>query len=412
MALDPEKKMQIIAELQKRSDITPEQHQLLGRMWMSQLAKQDRPVQPTSVISDAIKGGNQGIRAIGTLAATQDLNEATQVAQGEEAETTAGKVGSFAGDLISPGSLAVGGAIGAVGKGLTPVAKAGLNKAGQMIETLKGPTLEEAKALRQVAEAGFRPETTIKAEQFSKNLIDPVKAEVDSIASRLAQLPGKTADKLKILQEKLGLAGKEMGAAEEAAGFGFKSTPEFEAAIKSPEVMQKTLRVAENFVKRGPEKIAETIDAKTIQQTRKLIQEGSKEKTLSDLGTATMQQGREVAAKALGILDKRFDVARKQYQEIADAIKAVETDSPRMAQQLKAQLKDAKMKLASLQTDAKDLLTSAKAADKARLLDIKRQSLDLIRQGVEHDRLVRNIKTTVMGLGGAGAAALGLKKAL
>lgn len=291
MALTPEQKMQVIAEIQRRPDTTPEQKKRLGILWTKNLEKTEQGLIPQDPVQTLTKGAEAGGMVAAEEMGEKGLNP--QIAAG------IGTAISMAPDLLM-GAAGLKPAVGAL-EDAAAVGKAGITKAGQVINTLKGPSLEEAKALRQVADAGFRPETALKAEQFSKNIIDPVKAEVDSIASRLSQLPGKTADKLKVLQDKLGMAGKEMGAAEDAAGFGFKSTPEFEAAVKNPKTMEKTLKVAQDFTKMGPEKVAETIDAKTIQQTRKLIQEGSKEKTLSDLGNATMQQGREVAAKALGI---------------------------------------------------------------------------------------------------------------
>lgn len=129
MALTPEQRMRVIAEIQKRKDVTPEQHQKLGKLWLDSLQQQDQPVQPASVVSDALKTGGQGTEALGTLAATGgDVEQASQVAQGQPATTTAGKVGQIAGNMVSPASIgmaaAAAPALKVAGEALAPVGSA------------------------------------------------------------------------------------------------------------------------------------------------------------------------------------------------------------------------------------------------------------------------------------------------
>jgi len=357
---------------------------------IQQLQKEDQPVQDISV-TEALDAPFKVAQAAGEFGA----EAAAQHGMNPTLAAGLGTGVAMIPHTIAAAQLPVKAAAGALEGGLSTIG----NKIGGIVNTLKGPTMEEAKAMGQAAEGAFQPEAAQKAAQYTKQLVEPVQGRIRSFGQRLANLPGQTMEKTKILEAGLKEKGAAMGAAEDAAGFGFKSGPEFEAALKNPKTMGKALKAAEDFAKMGPNKVAETVDPKTIQLVRKLAQEGKE--NVSNLGSATLAQGREVASNALGLIDKKFGQARSEYQEVKSAIDALPLDQKRMASMLKSQLQEAKSMLAEAQSQAKELAQAAKTADKARFADIQQESLHLLRKGIEHDQMIRKIKVAAGSIGAA-----------
>lgn len=116
-SLSPEAKEIVMRKFQ---GLSPEAQQIVtkklsGHIPIPEDVINEPGVEPASVLSDVQKASAQGLGAVGALAlrpTKAGLEESSQIAQGQPAESIPGKIGKFVGESVSPAGLAAGAAIG------------------------------------------------------------------------------------------------------------------------------------------------------------------------------------------------------------------------------------------------------------------------------------------------------------
>lgn len=120
----------------------------------------EQGVQPASILSDIQRGSAQGLGALGALTAKPNnsgLQEAAGIAQGEDPTSTAGKIGNFVGQSVSPAALAAGAGVGKVAEAAAPA----LTKAAKVaFAPLKSTSAEAMNAAEKGAGVVLRSPIT------------------------------------------------------------------------------------------------------------------------------------------------------------------------------------------------------------------------------------------------------------
>lgn len=242
--------------------------------------------------------------------------------------------------------------------GMNPELAAGLGTAVSMAPDIAAGAAGIAKRAaigRGLQSAGKSvAETAMAPGRFAKDLVTkPNVAEATNLGKEaLVGISEKGGQKLALARETRDTAKTGLIKAEEKTGLHFESTPEFESMLKDPKRMSKFSQVIGRLAKRTPEELAQTVDTQTLQQMRKLAQEGEKVSGLSDIANAQMRQGKDVFTRALGKAEPEVGKALDTFRE-ADKVVS------ELPKELRGRLEAQKMR------NAKDVL-SAKALDKKR----------------------------------------------
>lgn len=425
-------------------------------------------------------------------AAGLPISPIRQAKPGEESFKTSPEVAALAGTAVSmvpdiATSLPMGGGAAVGAKVAGNAVKA--SKAGKFVQrvgkALKGPTAEEAKIAASEMRLNFRPKAAEKAREVgqfdirqAEDMLTAAKKEamevltsvkdkgrpmteaarteaqaklkgmadnIRKMRESLIELPGTTRAKLAELEQLKSEAGKAMGAAEDASGFGFKTSPKFEERIKSPKFTSRVAEKLRPMFNKGPEEVAARLKPKNIQKVRKIMQE---ESGLSNIGHAEGQSMRETAAQALSLKSKPFAEARSRFHDVTNALdnlpnemkaksealrkalgeardgfkeaaaeakqkigsvrnteeKALADTVASRKREVKTKIIDSATRLQKAKQEAQDLMAQAKSADAAELADIKLKAHALVQEGLENNVIMRKLK----GIGGAVAGAAGL----
>lgn len=281
-----------------------------------------------------------------------------------------------------------------------------INKFGKTtsstMEALKGPSGAEAQALGKEMRLGFNPEETMeKAKLVGQDIISPHEAKVTYMEQQLKGLPENNANKVSRLEEMRKSVGAQMNEAEKEGGFAITPDAGFEKTAGSPEKMGNVLNVMGKWANMDPQEIANTVDPETINLFRKLSKAGQNQ--LSDVGKISMQKGESAASDALGLLSDKFASAKSQYKDIMRAIDDIQDTQPLKAKAMQRQIATLKVGLDKAQQEATNLVQSARTANVMQRRDIDAKALDLLKQGIAHDKIMNKIKVAV-GLAGAGTA--------
>lgn len=281
-----------------------------------------------------------------------------------------------------------------------------VNKMGKpfasTVEALKGPSSAEAQAMGKEMRLGFNPEENIeKAKLVGQQIVSPQEAKVTYMEQQLKGLPEENAGKLQKLQDMRKDAGSLMNEAEQEGGFAVTPDSNFEATAASPEKMGNVLNVMGKWADMDPKEIANTVDPETINLFRKLSKAGQDK--LSDVGRLTMQKGESAASDALATLSDKFASAKSQYKDIMRSIADIEDTQPLKAKALQRQIAYLKVGLEQSQQEASNLLQATRTGNAVQRRDIDAKALDLLKQGIAHDRALNKIKIAV-GAVGAGTA--------
>lgn len=306
MALTPEQKLQLIAELQQRPDITPEQKQRLGILWTKQLQKQDQPAQDVSM----------------TPVTKPDLNQAGESIATSKFGQEHPIVGAAAGTVVSEADTLIPGALGLTKSAL--LAKGARGAVSKMTpEVLKSTGAEQVSALQEKA----------------------------------AELPVRFAEKAKMLEGLKEQAKTGIGMAEKAAGIegmGGMPSSAMESLISNKDRLAKFADKMDSLTKKGAEYLAEKADLQTLQRFNKILQEGGKKGGLNDLTIANMNQSRTVIKDAIGLKAPGVKESLSAYKTIEQAIESLPKDQQLAAKSLRLALKKAQ-NLAKRQGSARKL---------------------------------------------------------
>lgn len=297
----------------------------------------------------------------------------------------------------------------ALGRGAADLAGKGIAKLSDFAKVLTGPNGEEAAIQAKNYLEQNAPRAAQKVQELMAPQIESAQNAIAKLKDSIVKLPVEQAQKQEMLEGLQKAAGKAIGEAEDNAGFGFKTTPEFEEARKDPKAIQSLAETMSQYAKTGPEGLANDIDPKVLQYNRKLAQEADSE--LSNLGNASLQAGREAATQALEKLSTEFKLARAKYLDITNSLDSLPTEMLEKKAALKSGIIDAQSNLTNLKSQAKELAQAAKSADAEQLLKVKEQANNIAMQGATHDKYMDYIKTLIYG-GAATAGGALVKKAL
>ncbi len=268
--------------------------------------------------------------------------------------------------------------------------------------TLKAPGEAQSRVIADNLITQQAPQEIQKAKAVMQPLVQKAQDAITTIKQSLAQVPQQFAQKQSMLGELNQVAKSAMQKVEETVpGLEFKGGEGFNEYVKNS---QKMSQLAEIMAK-WQNKIPDNMPLAQQQLFRKLAQEGSD--SVNNISRAVLQQGREALANNISNQVPEWGKARDQYLQVQDALKALPADKLGKTTTLKSGLLKAQNDLKDLQTEATNLVSAAKNADAAQLLDIKKQANDLIQKGIKHDQYVKNLWKTA---GAVGLATIGIKK--
>lgn len=325
---------------------------------MEELIAEDKPVESLDLIdhtAEALKAGDQGIQSLGTLAGSQDLQEASDVAQGNSATSRGGKVGKFLASFVTPSALATEGALGAAGKVMLP----------RVGKAVFGPG---ERAVEREAAAAIAPlEEKLMSQTLAKQ----------SIPERMLRTKTRLEGEKQVL-------GEGISEAEEAAGIAFKTTPDkMLKAAKNPKSVQQFAETLRQIKETPIAQLKVTHTPEKLQSLRKYAQ------TFEDIGPevdritkANIRGGASAAGEALGELKPAFGQALKAWSRVAKRLDRLPKEG---------QLQEKAM--AQAITETRFAINKTKAFYR-----------DAIKAGVKRDQLRKVLIYTGLGAAGLGGA--------
>jgi hypothetical protein len=360
--------------------------------------------------------------------------------------------------------------------------KGGLKVAKASKSLLTGPSVEEAKILAERAAGKFIPQAAEKAGEVGRRAIQSVDDDLLALRQQFADLKATTLPKvgqaeskavehgkefltplkdritklrasIKATGEKGGTKLKELDALEQQVkakfenvenleGIRFKSSPKFESFVSDK---KKVARLAQKLERLSPES-AKHLPTGKLQLYRKLGQESSE--NISDIGRASIQRGRETAAKELEQRIPAFKEVRSEFHTVRNAREDIIAETAKKQTALKTSLRNAiqtfrdkereareminlvrsserqvltgqqktatavaqkkilesQRALKAAKAEASDLLRQAKGADAQELAQITAEGDAMIAKAVKRSKIIKGLKV-------AGLTALGIKGA-
>lgn len=319
----------------KFNSLSPQAQQIIQQKLSGAVQQPQKPASMMDVAMNQMRSGIGGAAAqIGALGqdALNKLGEwsATRAAQGGMEPHLAAAGGTLTQMLpdIAMATMPVESAANAI----EPLANKAGNAISRGVDLVTGPGKSAA----------------IKASETS---LAPLEEQLTNQAMRKDQIPAAIAQKAQMLQGMKAEAGKAMGAAEEASGFGFKEIPEgFNKFLKDPEKVRQLGNLMSKIKGTPVEELSKSVDVKQLQMLRKLSQElenvGTSE--VAGITKANIKAGAEQSAKALEKASPEFAKARSRWQDISDTLDNLPAESKARQTELKAAM--AKTRLAILQT--------------------------------------------------------------
>ncbi len=296
-------------------------------------------------------------------------------------------------------------------RGGASLAKAGMSKLGQVANTLKGPSAEEAKILANDMMLKNAPKATEKAQAYLSSQEQRINQLLSKVKDKAAKVTLNTARKEEILNKMLGEVGEKMGKAEELMGIRTPDLAKIKAATKDPKAIADLSSTMVKWSKMTGKELAEKgIAPAEIQYVRKFAESMKNSPELLKIENAIVQRGREVAAQAIEEISPAFKAARTEYKEVLNTLDDLPSDALRQKTLYKTQVIKAQNAMKNLKAEASELLAKTKSADREELIKLKQEANKLRLEGVKHDKLVEKIKNTLWGGSIVGGAyALGKK---
>lgn len=371
---------------------------------------------------------------------------------------------------------------GAIAESLKGATRKALSPVRAIKDLATGPSLEEAKILADSAKTRFVPSATQKAEELGRRTLQSSEEKLLSAKEKLTEIKSRVTpsrgeaelkavehgeqtlaplrNKIKSTREALKATGEkgtaklkeldeletqvksEFENVENQAGVRFKSSPKFESFVAD---RKKVARLAQKLERLTPD-VAKQLPSGKLQVYRKLGQEARG--NVSEIGNASIQKGREVAAQELSERIPALREVRSRFHDVKNAREDVIASTKRHQIALKSSLQDsiaafrqqeagvremiknvrntekqalatgqksevaasqkellqAQADLKKARQEASDLIRQAKDADSGELRAIAAEGDRIIQKAVKRSKVIKALKV-------AGLTALGLKGA-